>query len=42
LSVGGPAGAALAAGLGLTSETAREHVKAEIAEVQAKRAEGAS
>ncbi|HME67982.1 MAG TPA: Clp protease N-terminal domain-containing protein, partial [Streptosporangiaceae bacterium] len=42
IDAGGPAGAALAAGLGLTSETAREHMKAEIAEVQAKRAEGAS
>src|SRR5271155_1180667 len=40
IDAGGPAGAALAAGLGLTSETAREHMKAEIAEVQAKRAEG--
>jgi hypothetical protein len=39
---GGPAGAALAAGLGLTSETAREHMKAEFAEFHARRAEGTS
>jgi Clp amino terminal domain, pathogenicity island component len=42
IDAGGPAGAALAAGLGLTSETAREHMKAEIAGIQAKRAEGTS
>jgi Clp amino terminal domain, pathogenicity island component len=38
IDAGGPAGAALAAGLGLTSETVREHIGAEIAEVQAERA----
>jgi hypothetical protein len=42
IDAGGPAGAALAAGLGLTSETAREHIKAEFAEIQARRAEGTS
>jgi len=40
IDAGGPAGAALAAGLGLTSETAREHIGAEIAEIQAERAKG--
>jgi ATP-dependent Clp protease ATP-binding subunit ClpA len=38
IDAGGPAGAALAAGLGLTSETTREHIQAEIAEIQAERA----
>ncbi len=42
IDAGGPAGAALAAGLGLTSETARAHMKAEFSEIQAKRAEGTS
>jgi hypothetical protein len=42
IDAGGPAGAALAAGLGLTSETAREHIKAEFAEFHARRAEGTS
>jgi len=42
IDAGGLAGAALAAGLGLTSETAREHMKAEFSGIQAKRAEGAS
>jgi hypothetical protein len=42
IDAGGPAGAALAAGLGLTGETAREHMKAEFAEIQATRAGGTS
>ena len=41
IDAGGPAGAALAAGLGLTSESAREHMTAEFAEFHARRAEGA-
>ena len=40
IDAGGPPGAALAAALGLTSETAREHLKAEFAEIQAERAKG--
>lgn len=42
IDAGGPAGAALAAGLGLDGEAAREHIRAEFAEIQAKRAEGTS
>jgi hypothetical protein len=40
IEAGGPAGAALAAGLGLTSDAFREHMKAEFAVIQAQRAAG--
>ncbi|HEY1706028.1 MAG TPA: Clp protease N-terminal domain-containing protein [Trebonia sp.] len=42
IDAGGPASAALAAGLGLTRETAREHMKAEFADILEERAKRTS
>jgi ATP-dependent Clp protease ATP-binding subunit ClpA len=42
IDAGGPAGAALAAGLGLTRETVREHMKAVFAVILEERAKGTS
>jgi ATP-dependent Clp protease ATP-binding subunit ClpA len=42
IDAGGPAGAALSADLGLTREAAREHMKAEFADILEARAKGTS